>query len=1022
MICRFMRFSGKIFAVLIGLSGILISSSFHRIPDGFSAAPNIIPPFLDTSVAWVDSVYKSLSRDERIAQLFMVRAYSNKGTQHREDILQLVRKYNIGGLCFFQGGPVRQANLVNMYQAEAKTPLLVAIDAEWGLGMRLDSTLSYPRQMMLGAIQDDELIYRMGRDIAEQMKLAGIHMNLAPVLDVNINPANPVINSRSFGEDPANVSRKGWAYIRGLQEGGILCTAKHFPGHGDTDSDSHHTLPGIPHSAERLNAVELVPFRNAIRRGVTGIMTAHLHVPALDSSQDLASSLSEKIVTGLLKEEMDYKGLVITDALDMAGAKAHHNPGELEALAFKAGNDILLIPPDMSKAISVIKKEIRRGNLSWERIEESCKKILHAKFWADLHELQPVRTDSLHEKLDRDVYRSTVSELTKASLTLLANSDGMIPLQRLDTLKVASVVIGDTLFNDFQQTIDFYIAADHFNISREAGADEFLALLDSLKDYNLVIAAVVNTDMRVSRKYGISENTVLFVNELTERIPSIVSIFANPYSLKNFMPGKSMKALLMCYQDHALSRQSAVQAIFGGIPMSGTLPVSPGSLFNAGDGMGTEDCNRLSYGFPEEAGMDSRLLKRIDSLCLDAIQHKATPGCQVLAARDGMVFYHKAFGHHTYGREDTVLLSDIYDAASLTKILASLPVMMQLNGQGRFSLDARLADYIPSLDTSDKGDLVIRDILTHHARLAPWIPFYYKTLTPMDADESLISNKLSSRYPFRLAGHIFLNKNLKYVPGIYSKYPTEAHPVQVAEDLYIAAEYADTIYQRIIHSELLEKEEYRYSDLGYYFLHNIMEEMTGVPLEEYVQNVYYNPMGASLTGYLPLERFTSDRIVPTENDLYFRRQLLDGYVHDPGAALLGGVAGHAGVFSNANDIAKIMQMYLQGGWYGGNNYLNDSIIQQFNTCIHCDSGNRRGIGFDKPEMDYEKEGPTCQCVSPSSFGHTGFTGTIAWADPETGMVYIFLSNKIHPDQDNPKLVEMNVRTKIQEVLHEAIMY
>ena len=1017
-----MRFSGKILAGVVTVSGFLISSSFHLLPDRTGETAPVNPPFLDSSGAWVDSVYESLSRDERIAQLFMIRAYSNQGDEHRESILRLVKKYNIGGLCFFQGGPVRQANLCNLYQAEAKTPLLVAIDAEWGPGMRLDSTLSYPRQMTLGAIQEDELIYRMGRDIAAQLKAMGVHMNLAPVLDVNNNPNNPVINSRSFGEDPQNVSNKGIAYIKGLQDGGVLCTAKHFPGHGDTESDSHNTLPVIQHSASRLNSVELLPFRNAIQQGVTGIMTAHLHIPSLDPTPDLASSLSEKIVTGLLKEEMGFKGLIVTDALDMQAADGYHSVGELEALAFRAGNDILLIPSDIGKAISVIKGEIRRGSLTWERVEESCKKILLAKFWAGLHEYAPVETGELPESLIWEGYNATLAELVKASVTLLENRDDLLPLRRLDTLRIASVVVGDSLVNDFQQSIELYLPADQYNIPREASAEDFLALLGELGEYNLVIAGLVNTDMRGSRQYGITENSILFINELTKRIPSIVSIFANPYCLERFDPGDELRALLMCYQDDGVSQQSAVQAIFGGIPIHGTLPVSAGGHYKAGDGIFTHNQTRLGYGLPEEAGMDSRMLYKIDSLCLDAIREKATPGCQVLAARDGLVFYHKAFGYHTYGRRDTVDLTDIYDVASLTKIVATLPALMQLTEKGDFDIHARLADYLPALDTTNKGDLVISDILSHHARLLPWIPFYYKTLEPMDADESLISNKLSSRYPFRLAGHIFLNKNLKYVDGIYGREYSDRFPVQVAENLFINAEYSDSIFNSLVSSELLEKMEYKYSDLGYYFIQQIIENITGIPLEDYVSEVFCKPLGAGLTGYLPLERFSSDRIAPTENDLFFRRQLLDGHVHDPGAAMMGGVAGHAGIFSNANDIAKFMQMYMNGGNYGGDEYMNDSIIDMFNSCIHSEDGNRRGIGFDKPEMDYEKDGPTCQCVSPSSFGHTGFTGTMAWADPETGIIYVFISNKIHPDQDNPKLVEMNVRTNIQQVLHDAILY
>jgi len=1031
----------------------LFTSGFHYSPYQKGTSKDngsevLDPPFLGMGQEWVDSVYESLSKDERIAQLFMARAYSNKGDEHREAILKLIRKYNIGGVCFFQGGPARQANLTKLYQAEAKTPMLVAMDAEWGLSMRLDSTIAYPRQMTLGAIRNEEGIRQMGREVAGQLKMIGVNMNLAPVLDVNSNPRNPVIGSRSFGENVQNVSRKGIAYIQGMQEMGLLCTAKHFPGHGDTDRDSHKTLPLIKHSKERLWSTEMHPFHEAVRHGVTGIMAAHLEIPALDSTANLASSLSFDIITGILKEKMGFRGLVVTDALDMAGAGMHHSPGDLEVLALKAGNDILLIPSSVPKGISAIKKEIRRGTLSWERVEESCKKILAAKYWAglgpsqaepartnnkpyeypdDLPQYQPElpqRTDNrdLAEKLNDNNYLVTRSQLYQGALTLLENREDIIPLQRLDTLRIATIAIGDTEQTDFQHYIDLYLPSTHFNISREATAEEYLELLEKLGSFNLVIAGLHNTDMRASKNYGIRENSILFLNRVTTRKSTIAVVFASPYALSKFNFGTELKALLVAYEDKDIVEGLAAQLLFGGIPAQGKLPVSAGTKYRFGDGISTESAFRLRYGLPEEAGLDSRMLYKIDSLAMDAVSSKATPGCQILAARDGLVFYHKSFGHHTYSRKDTVHWNDLYDIASITKITATLPILMQLTQQGRFDVNDRLGKYLPDLDTCDKGDLLIKDILTHHAGLTPWIPFYYSTIEPMDADQDLISKKLSRNYPFRLAGHIFLNKNLKYVDGTFRKEPSLQYSVQVADDLYINNSYRDSIMQRIINSELREKKEYLYSDLGYYFLLPITESLTGMPLEQYTMEQFYLPLGARFTGFLPLQRFSGEQIIPTENDLVFRRQLLRGYVHDPGAAMLGGVAGHAGVFSNANDLAKIMQMYLNGGHYGGIDYIADTIIDQFNTCIHCDDENRRGIGFDKPEMNYEEEGPTCQCVSPDSFGHTGFTGTIVWVDPDTGILYVFLSNKIHPDQDNPKLVEMDVRTNIQQVLYDALIH
>ena len=1016
-----MRFRWTINNFMVILASLLVASSFNFKPD--QAAPErvrIDPPFLDSANAWVDSVYESLSMDERIAQLFMVRAYSNLGPEHVASVLELIRKYNIGGLCFFQGGPVRQVRLTNLYQSTAKTPLLIAQDFEWGLGMRLDSTLSYPRQMMLGALEDDKLIYQMGLDIAAQMKRIGVQMNLAPVLDVNNNPLNPVINSRSFGEDRQQVSRKGIAYIKGLQDGGVLCTAKHFPGHGDTESDSHYTLPVIRHDRKHLWSTELYPFQEAIREGLTGVMTAHLHLPALDSTANLASSLSKKIVTGILKEEMGFRGLIVTDALDMAGADQFHQPGDVEALAFGAGNDMLLIPSDIGRAISTIRKRIRGGEITWERVEESCKKILAAKYWAGLSRWQPLATEKLYEDLNGNEYLVTRSKLVKASLTLVQNKGGILPLTDLDTLHLATIAIGSQGTNSFQEFIDLYLPATHFHIRRDAPASAFINLLQGLDSFNMVIAGVHNTDMQVSRDYGITENSVLFLNMLARLKPTIACVFANPYSLGRSFFGNQFAGLLMCYEDTEPARQACPQLIFGAIPAQGKLPVTSGRDFALGTGIRTTGQLRLGYGYPEEANIDSRYLYRVDSIALDAIRQKAMPGCQILAARNGMVFYHKAFGYHTYAGINTVRKTDLYDIASITKITSTLPILMKLTEEGRFNVDDCLKKYIPSLDTCEKGDLVIKEILTHQAGLTPYIPFYYSTIEPMAADESLVSRKMSWKYPFRLSNHTYLNRNLTYVKGVYSPEYSDDYPVQVAENLYMNKTYLDSLWNWVVNSKMLGKKEYQYSDLGYYFLHRIIEDITGVPIETYIRDWLFDPLGAKNMGYLPLQRFQKSCLVPTENDLVFRRQLLQGYVHDPGAAMLGGVACHAGVFANANDLAKIMQLYLNGGSYGGKQFIDPEVIDLFNSSPFLKMGNRRGIGFDKPELDDDEESPTCRCVSASSFGHSGFTGTMAWADPEAGIIYVFLSNRIHPDQDNPRLVETDVRTKIQEIFHESI--
>ncbi len=1020
-----MRFNNNIvskFLLFVILAVTCLAfTSFNPVPHFSIGRHPTDPQFLDTSSVWVDSVLNSLSLDEKIAQMMMIAAYSNRDPEHEEEIIQLIEKHKVGGVVFFQGGPVRQAIMTNHFQSVSHTPLLIAIDAEWGLGMRLDSTLIYPRQMMLGAIEDNDLIYQMGRDIALQLRRIGVHINFAPVVDINNNPQNPVINSRSFGEIPDNVILKGIAYMQGMQDNGLLCTAKHFPGHGDTESDSHLTLPLIPYSINRLKEIELRPFTECILNGLSGVMAAHLFIPSLDSTPGRASSLSYNIVTSLLQNELGFKGLIFTDAMNMKAVSEFNEPGEMEVLAVQAGVDIIVMPPDIPKAIQSIRREVRKGTISEEEINRRCRKILAAKKWAGLDHYKPAEINGIYEDLNTNVYKSLQYSLVENSITLLKDRSGLIPVKRLDTLKIASLAFNEETINTFQQYLELYTDVDHYRIIIDSGKVNTDSLLKLLDPYNLVITGIHNTDMRVTRNYGISDELFSIINTIADHKCVIMNLFANPYSLSRLADSNQISAIIIGYEDNDLTQMFTAQLIFGGVPARGKLPVSAGKIYIAGDGISTVGGFRLKYSLPESAGINSGMLYKIDSLALSAIEQKAIPGCQVLAARNGTVFYHKAFGYQTYEKKRPVLLTDIYDVASISKITGTLPSLIRLTDRGILNVDSTLSAYLPWLDTCEKGDLVIKDILTHSSGLIPFIPYYYYTIEPLDPDDDLISDKLSSRYPYQLSENVFLNKNLKYKDNVYSETFSEDYPYQVAERLFMNRIYRDSIYYWNINSPLSGIKEYKYSDVGYYFFQQIIEELTDTSLYSYVYHNFYKYLGVNLTGYVPLKRFPKDRIAPTENDLYFRRQLLQGYVHDPGTAMMGGIAGHAGVFSNANDLAKIMQMYLQKGVYGGRRYFSEATFDLFNTCIYCNEGIRRGLGFDKPELDPEKEGPTCPGASPGSFGHSGFTGTLAWADPDFGIVYVFISNRVYPDQDNSKLYDLSTRTIIQQVLYDAII-
>jgi beta-N-acetylhexosaminidase len=978
----------KIFAFL----AVIIAVSFYTAPSIIGETNKLKQtsfPFGDTTSKWVDSVFNSLSEEERIAQLFMVAAYSNKDKKHTDEILSLVKEYKIGGLMFMQGGPVRQAVLCNKYQEAAKTPLLISIDGEWGLAMRLDSTIKYPRQMTLGAIKNDSLIYRMGNDIAEQCKRLGIHVNFAPVVDVNNNPNNPVINSRSFGEDKYNVARKATAYMKGMQDKHILATAKHFPGHGDTDTDSHKALPIIKHSPQRIDSLELYPFKELFKQGLGSVMVAHLFIPSLDSTHNQASTLSKKIVTNMLRDELGFTGLAFTDALNMKGVSAYNKPGEVDLKALLAGNDVLLFAEDVPVAINKIKQAIALNELTWDWINERCRKILAVKQWVGLDNYSPIELKNLHSDLNKPQYEYINRKLSEASLTLIKNNKNILPLKQLDTLLIASVAIGETKENKMQNTLSKYAQVTHFSIDKSPSKADTDSLLNKLSSFNLVIIGIHNTNESPSKNFGVTNETIDLISAISNRKKSILLSFANPYSFSRFKSYDAVEALVLAYQDTDNAQDYAAQLVFGGIKANGRLPVSVSPHFNYGAGIDSDNSIRLKYTMPEEVFIDSKHFTKIDEIVKNGIAEKAFPGCQILIAKDGNVIYQKSFGHHTYESKRRVKNDDLYDLASITKIAASTLSLMKLQDDNLFSLNYNLCDYLPEfVEETPYFNMNLREMMAHQAGLVSWIPFYEKTLIKGQLKNEIYNNEQTDEYPFRVAENLYINK---LYPGI--------------------------IYKRILETPVNKNKEYKYSDIGYYFIKKIIEKQTEQPMNVYVKDNFYTKLGAYTTGYYPRESFPLEKIVPTEYDLLFRKQLIHGDVHDPGAAMLGGVGGHAGLFSSANDLAKIMQMLLNMGNYGQQQFLSEKVITEYSKCQFC-AENRRGAGFDKPASN--GNGPTCNCVSIESYGHTGFTGTMSWVDPNEKIIYIFLSNRVYPNADNNKLLKMGIRTQIQQVIYDAV--
>lgn len=953
------------------------------------------PPFLKTDWTWVDSVYASLSKTDRIAQLIMVPAWSNKGADHEKEIESLIKNYHIGGIAFFQGGPGRQIELVKRYQAISQVPLLMGIDAEWGLGMRLDSTMRFPYQMALGAIEDDSLIYLMGKEIGRQLSATGMHMNFAPVLDINNNPENPVINYRSFGSDKYRVTQKGIAYMQGLQDAGVLATGKHFPGHGDTDTDSHLALPVINHSRNRLDDLELYPFRQSIRAGLGAIMVAHLHVPELDPNRSLPTTLSKRVVHDLLDNQMGFAGLIMTDALNMKGVTNHFPPGEIEVMAFEAGNDLLVYVENVPLAIQSIEKALETGRISEDQLEKSCKMVLAAKSWVLGFAEKELTSQSIQTKIQSPEAQVLNAELTAASLTVLRNRDELIPVKDLENKRIASVSVGRSGLSSFQRRLANYTRVDPFFLPKASAPEMFQSLLVDLKDYDLVILGLHDLDMRPQKEFGLLPEVILFAGKLMAQNTTILTLFGNPYALDKIEGLDQAAGIVLAYQENALTQDFSAQLIFGGVGASARLPVDIGTKFKAGEGVSTEGGIRFSYVLPEAVGVYGDGLKHIiDSLCKSGIEAKAYPGCEVFVARHGKVFFQECYGSFDYSNQEKVTPDAIYDLASVTKVTGPLPGVMKMVEEGQMVLDSAFSTYWPDFKKTDKAILTLREALAHQARLQAWIPFY------KDAQKE--------------------NRDFKWFS--FKSDSSRRYPIRVSDSLWIHRTYTRKIFDAIQEAPLRDKREYLYSGLPSYLYPTILERLSGRSYEEYLYQEFTRPLGAWTLVYNPLRFFPLKRIVPTEKDNFFRNEQLRGYVHDEGAAMMGGISGNAGLFATAEDLAKLHQMYLWKGSYGGRQFLKPETVEEFIRYQYADEGSRRGLGFDKPLVNNAEVEPVdaypCKSASPESFGHSGYTGTLVWADPVSGFLFVFLSNRVYPTRDNSKLYDMNIRSSILQAIYD----
>jgi beta-glucosidase-like glycosyl hydrolase/CubicO group peptidase (beta-lactamase class C family) len=947
----------------------------------------------DASLQWAQRKLSSMTLEEKIGQLFMIRAHSDLGNDHIKSVENQIKKYKVGGLCFFQGTPTKQAELTQRYQNMSDIPLMVAIDAEWGLGMRhIKSAITYPKQLTLGAIKDNTLLYDMGRDIATQLKRIGVHVNFAPVVDINNNPANPVIHNRSFGEDMFNVATKSFAYMKGMQENGIMACAKHFPGHGDTDIDSHYDLPLIPHERQRLDSLELMPFRVLTQLGIQSMMSAHLSVPALDPTPNRPTSLSRSVVTGLLQEDMNFEGLIFTDGLEMKGVADHFGPGIMELEAIKAGNDIMLLPIDIAKAVNVLTTAVRDKSLSEEVINQKVLKILTAKHKLKLDRKQRITNISgINKDINDKKYLALKYELYENAVTLVNDEKAQIPIQNIDSKKIASLTLGSDSKSVLQESLDKFGINKHIHAPKNLTTSKINEIKASLNNYEDVIISLQGMNIYKSKKYGISQGEFDLIYKLNTTHNVILILHGSPYALSFF---DNVPTIIQAYEEDALMQKAVVQAIMGASRISGKLPVSASAKFPVKAGLDRSGFFRLGYTFPEAVGISSDSLLAIDTIIAEMISKKAAPGCQVLAVKNGKIFYDKNFGYHTYAKKRAVRADDVYDVASVTKILATNISLMKLYEESKVNIYDPIKKYLPQLDTTNKGELIIEDILAHQSGLPGWIPFYADT---MDKD---------SRRPKRRDDY-------------YSNTQKDSFNINVINNLWIRDVWRDSIYNMIYNCDLRENRNYRYSDLGYYLFHQLIEAQTNTKLDKYVEENFYKPMGLKNTLFNPLKRIPLDRIPPTEKDEYFRLQTVKGYVHDMGAAMLGGVSGHAGLFSTSKDLASIMQMLLNGGTYQGKKYLKPKTIQKFTNRYY--KSTRRGLGFDMKELDPDKKLNVAEEVSYQAFGHLGFTGVSVYADPKYDLIYIFISNRTFPSMNNNVFSRKNYRPRVQSVFYKAMM-
>jgi beta-N-acetylhexosaminidase len=922
------------------------------------------------SSAWVERTLQKMTLREKIGQMLMLYYYGVFSSTENPDYKQMldeVEHNHIGGLIL---GTVRgplgiersqvypTAVIINEFQRHAKVPLIIGADFEAGTAQRIDEGTSFPAAMAVAATDNPRLAYEEGKIVARESRAAGVQWIFAPVSDVNDNPANPIINTRSFGEDPASVSEYVENFIRGAQDNGALATAKHFPGHGDVSVDSHLSLPTVPGDRTELENMELVPFRAAIAAGVDSIMIGHLAVPAFEPDPNVPATLSYNIMTGLLRDQMGFKGLIVTDAMDMGGVTNLYPPGEAAVRSVEGGADMVLMPPVPDAAMEGLIDAVKSGRIPEKRIDESVRRILEAKEHLGLNKDRYVDVPRLNQKFALPEYQQESQEIADRGVTLLRNADNIVPLDATKPMRVLLVSLsadpdpypGETLEPAVRWRVDSLTAlradTQYFPVS-----DLKLPPPDT---YDVAIAALFVRVADRKGNVGFPGDERAFVNQmLATGKPTAVLAFGSPYLISRF---PNAKAWIAEFSTNDVSQKAAARALFGQVPFTGQIPVTVPDTVKRGAGLHLP-ANPMTLEAAPPA-MTGRLKPAYDLLD-QAVADNAFPGGVVAVGWHDQVTVHP-FGKLTRdAKSPKVNVDTMYDMASVTKVVVTTTAAEMLWQQHRLDLDAPVSRYLPKFAEGANFDpnpawrsrVTVRNLMLHDAGLPATVQFFKDT----KGYEKIVARAET--------------EPLEYEPGT-----------------------------RVV-----------YSDLSIILLGEIVHRLTGQTLDVFAKQNIFDPLGMHRSMFNP-PRSLRPNIAPTEYDATFRKRLVWGEVHDENAWAMGGVAGHAGLFSTAGDVSVFAQMMLNGGIYAHKRLLNRATIQMFTTRDQI-GDSARALGWD---VVVEPGSSAGKYLSPQAYGHLGFTGTSIWIDPTKDLFVILLTNRVNPTRENEKIRE------VRPALHNAV--